>query len=532
MRRRIGWIWPAAEAALAGAACALVGAGVWRIGVPGEWQWAVHRAPANGWALVPALVAGAALIGLAAWGAARPGLPRAGCAAILAAMSLAAFGLQQSCAELPPGGAAYQATYVTIAPWVGGYYLESFRVDEAGGVRAYLAGYRTRIAPLAVNDPLWGHLSDHPPGPVLLHWAVNRSVRASSALTDALYPGEGLHRLAERRYARRPLERADLAGVAASALLFRLLAALVVVPAYILGRMAYGPRAGLIGAALAALVPALHVFGPYPDQVQPVIALTVLCLFWRSVDARAGRWPWAAAAGVALFVGLQFTMAFLTLVFTMGAIAALRVVRALCSVRHAGGGGPGPSAGDAPPADRTWRKWAALGLAGAVGVLVPALAVFLLLDYDVVGVWALCLRKHAGFARTFGRTYWKWALFGPVEVALFAGVPVAMAMLRRASRQAAGCFVRTRRAQGGAEAHPFRCDVLLWAVLLTGVALNVSGKGLGEVARLWMFLMPPMAVAAGAGLAEERRTLGWALAGGVMLYQAAAFCAVLDVFGT
>ena len=69
--------------------------------------------------------------------------------------------------------------------------------------------------------------------------------------------------------------------------------------------------------------------------------------------------------------------------------------------------------------------------------------------------------------------------------------------------------------------------------VLVMVTLSLAGKNLSEVARLWMFLMPFVAVCAGA---ECRRLFmrapGWAIA--ILLAQfchTVVFKACLDVFG-
>jgi len=502
-------------------ASGLVGAGVWRVGVPGEWQWPFYRFPAR-WSLVgPALASAAALGGLGAYGALRRTASRLFTGGLVAAMVVAALGLFASLDALGPRGMVEEEAYVTVAPWVGGYYLESLRVRS---LREFLARYDDNIRPIPINDPLRGHISDHPPGPIVLHVLVNRFVGRVPAVSGLFYPGERTHRAIERDLARRPLARHEVAGIGAAAMLFRGFAALVVVPVYLLGRAAYSRRAGLLAAALSALIPALHVFGPYVDQVQPFLCALILWLFWRAARSPHRGWAWSAAAGVSLFAALQFTLAFLALGFTMAVAAALMALAGGASRRADEAASAAPEHGGRETVRDRLGRWGLLALGGVMGVLVPALASFLVLDYDVMNVWWLCFSKHAAFAETFHRTYWKWVLFGPVEVALFVGPPVACLVVWRAAHRAWG---RLRRRTLRAPA-----DALLWALLATAFALNVSGKNLGEVARLWMFLMPLGAVAAAGELDRWRRpVVGFVVTAGLMAYQGVVFVAVLDVFG-
>jgi hypothetical protein len=140
----------------------------------------------------------------------------------------------------------------------------------------------------------------------------------------------------------------------------------------------------------------------------------------------------------------------------------------------------------------------------------------------------VCFEKHAGFAQSFGRTYWKWALFSPVEFALFMGVPVACLVLWRLARQ-----VRIIPALKASRDKLSQTDIILWSLVLTFVILDVSGKSLGEVSRLWMFLMPFGALVA----AEE--VSGWhrysavaAILTLLMFMQWFVFSQALNVFGT
>jgi hypothetical protein len=177
-------------------------------------------------------------------------------------------------------------------------------------------------------------------------------------------------------------------------------------------------------------------------------------------------------------------------------------------------------------------------MAGLAGFVLPALASKVFLDYDVVEVWRTCFSKHAVFARYFPRTYWKWALFGPVELALFMGVPLACLTAWRAARQGWKGLAPSLPAQRGlpdqrglpAQAEKF--DVLLWSFIAVVIVLDVSGKSLGEVGRLWMFLMPLGAVASAAEVSEwPSPTSAFGVLMALMSLQLFCFRILLNVFG-
>ena len=51
-------------------------------------------------------------------------------------------------------------------------------------------------------------------------------------------------------------------------------------------------------------------------------------------------------------------------------------------------------------------------------------------------------------------------------------------------------------------ARPRQAPAVAWATLATLALLTLSGRNLSEVARLWLPMMPPLLVAAGAGMAR------------------------------
>ena len=156
--------------------------------------------------------------------------------------------------------------------------------------------------------------------------------------------------------------------------------------------------------------------------------------------------------------------------------------------------------------------------------LISTLLPTLLFGYDVWAVWWNCLSQHADFAVLFPRSYVAWVLFNPVEFAVFTGVPVCLLMLLSAAKDAR-LWLRHPRDTA--------LSILPWALLGVLAALNLSGKNLGEVARLWMFLMPFAAVSAAASLVELDGRRGWVAAGVLLLagVQLVAFRMTLDGLG-
>src|SRR5207253_327112 len=91
--------------------------------------------------------------------------------------------------------------------------------------------------------------------------------------------------------------------------------------------------------------------------------------------------------------------------------------------------------------------------------------------------------NHAGFYSHFPRTHWKWLLVNPVELTVAAGVPLTVLAIWSIVGQ-------WRRADVRQTGH-------IWAWLVALGLLWLSGKNMGEAARLWIFLMPFLVWSAG-----------------------------------
>lgn len=484
----------------------LVGARRWQIGVPGEWTWTYYETGESASRLLLVLpLFFAAVITAVAVAAVRRGLPtRAAASLSVAVMLAAALGLTLTLPDAGPFG-GMDAVPVTANPWAGGYYAEAVHVQD---LSEYTRNYAQRISNLDVVGPL-GHIADHPIAPVLFHAMVNRAMESSPALARLFLPGDAdataqAHALVAR-ILRAPVSDGQLAGIWASAFLFRMGLWLTLIPIYLLGCELRSREVGLVGVALASLIPALHVFGPYPDQFFPLIV--VFSLYAWVLAARRRSMIWAAASAVALFLGLLWSM---SLLMAGGCIAVASLLM-LWQERAESGG------------NRELRRWATLAGAWAVAFALSVLIVRLLFGYHVVEVWKLCLSKHAGFATVFHRSYWPWTAFNPVEFAIFCGLPAFVMALFAAVTDAVRWW-RSRRLSAP--------DALVWTALGVAVALDLSGKNLGEVARLWMPLMPLAALAGAAALAAFDRARGYVtgLLLVLMTAQLMVFKVQLDVF--
>ncbi|MGD8718156.1 MAG: glycosyltransferase family 39 protein [Candidatus Zixiibacteriota bacterium] len=274
---------------------------------------------------------------------------------------------------------------------------------------------------------------------------------------------------------------------------FFIFAAAVAVPVlYYGGRALLGNEKAPWAAALFAVAPTLLIFGPEVDGFYCLVAVAVLVATIKAFTSHR-PWGWAAGAGVALAFALSTSYVqavFIPLIIMFAIAAAL--------------------------SGRGWGRSIACGLtvfAAAAG----ALAVFqIITGYDHIAVFEKAYRMNQEFysagdnvfkfaARKLGlgmaeapgpghRSYWIYTFGNLYAMFLFMGVPTAILYVRALCR--AVTRPEVRRSFYGAVTIGFAVVFL---------AYNFSGLILGEVERIWLFLVPFFAFAAGRELARRAR---------------------------
>jgi len=522
---------------LTGAACVLVGARKWQIGIPGEWTWSYYERPVTLLDVFVPLIPGALLVAVTGIALARRisrGFEET--AAVVIILFLA-WGVTRTLSTTGPWGAEGHA-YVTATGWIGGYYGEAVRESNRGSLRRYLQAYGDTISRLKVDDRIRGHIADHPPGPVVFHWLVNRTLERHPRLAGWFIPGENSGHAAStdllratceefinlqddlayvsdppnpnRRLTRLdppvPLSRGAFAGIWASATLLQAAFWLSLVPLYLLGRETHSAEAGLVAVSLSALIPSLHLFTPYVDQVFPLFATWGYYAWHRAMTGKS-VW-WAALAAIVVFAGLLWSLSLLLAVGILGLATLLKILAEWREMRTA----------------FRASAWAIIVLAATGTFMAVSLLPLILFRYHTWEVWKVCLTQHARFSALFHRSYLPWLWFNPVEFLLFAGVPTAVALVATAYADL--------RCPRPSSRWPV-ASLITWSLVGVLLVADISGKNLGEVARLWMFLMPFAALAAAPVVVRLDGKRGWVAAGVAMLTlaQTITFRLRLDVFG-
>jgi len=439
----------------------------WPLGVPGEWEWDRVRGPVVQWIPGWFLMGGVAAAYLAVvwsglhWG--MDGLKR-NVALWLAGLSLAGFAWLGAVQEFAaPPNCLGKAAWVLYFPGSSGYF--TIARSETDDVTEFLRSYENRMEQ---GDVL--HVGTHPPGLFLLyHVALDVCERFPSvrAWVHRLEPGSYRESCQVIRETARPgrvvLTSSDRAVLWLVALLTQAAAVATVFPLYGVMRLSVGRPAAWMAVAFWPLVPALAVFLPKSDALYPLLAMALL---WSWVEGLRRRSVWLGmTAGFLAWLGLFFSLALLPALI----LAGLIVVCEGWSARMR--------------EESFWPNVAWLCAVALLGFAVPTILFWLTAELNLLRVWWLNYHNHAAFYAQYTRTYWKWLLVNPLELLWGAGAPLvvlagvglgrAIAADRRGGTRGSACEAVLAAAVWG----------LLW----------LSGKNMGEAARLWIVVMPWLA---------------------------------------
>lgn len=441
------------------------------LGVPGEWTWTrivYSGAHVWGW-IVAALVAGAYL-GLVALGSRTiESGTRAIRAATLAALAVAGFAWLCCIQSAVPGISGLSKTHFVLYYRQSSGYFWQARYD-VNSSREFLAGYEDQ---LAERDYL--HIGTHPPGLTLVFRGLLNVLEASPGLTDLVLATEPAStrevattiRQNELRSGR-DLRRVDEAVLWLAAVLAIAAAAATVIPLYILIAECTDRRTAWFAAALWPLVPGIAVFLPKSDAVFPLLSMLGPCLWL--VGWRRRSLACCGLAGLTLLGGMLLSLA----------IAPIAILTAVATV-------PYETVAGQPDGQRAGRQWWLGSIAAAAaGFFLPVLLLQAIYDLNLLRVWSWNVSNHALFYEHNTRTWWKWLLVNPVETALAAGGPLALIAIIGALRSRAT-----------------RLFPLVAATAVVWGLLWISGKNMGEAARLWLLLQPWVIVAAAGTMSEQ-----------------------------
>ncbi len=442
------------------------------LGIPGEWTWGRITLEQGEFVefLLGWLTAGIALVAYTtvAWlGVLR--LKR--CSRIetvlwLTGLVVVAFFWLTLLQESPKEGYRSSKTaQVLYYPGSSGYFFEArYQMSD---LDSFLAGYEDRMAE---GDVL--HVGTHPPGLFVFHRGLIKLCQQSPQLVQQLLEVQpqsvetAFSLIAERTHQTpSPLLPPDRAAIWLAALITQLVGAVALVPLYALLRRTLSRQISWMACSFWPLVPALAVFLPKSDVIFPFIGLSFLYCW---LDGLRRNSPMLCVlAGLLFWLGMFFSLAHLPFALLAALLTAweIKFSENWWSIE-----------------DRWKKLLAAIGWATAT-FLIAVVILRLAFGVNLFSVWWWNYHNHAAFYDHYSRTWWKWLLVNPVELSLAAGLPIfvlALTALLAASRSMRETLHEGWRRSVG----PCFCCAVVWG------ALWLSGKNLGEAARLWLPLIP------------------------------------------
>ncbi|HEY1407381.1 MAG TPA: hypothetical protein VF434_00480, partial [Promineifilum sp.] len=320
------------------------------------------------------------------------------------------------------------------------------------------------IMPAFDND----HARTHPPGFIVAHSLTDRLLQRSPMLAQRLARPVTYWRCTDLWVLSRP------ASSAASLLIWSwipsIMAALIVIPAHRLARRWFAPVPARMATLLVASLPALLIFVPSADQLFACLSLLSLLLLVAGLGEQ--RPALVLLSGIIVSLMSFLSLGNVAWAALLGAYTLLWLFWPAQS--------PVKGFGEAGMLQRR--------LAPAASYLLGAASFWLVywLGWGVAP-WEIArvgLEQHHELVTSLRRYDW-WLGYNLIDLLLFAGLPVALGLLWRATE---GFGDKAHLRDDG------RIAVLLVALLL---AINLAGTTRGEVGRLWLVFMPTAAVIAG-----------------------------------
>jgi hypothetical protein len=454
------------------------------LGVTGEWVWPRHALPAD---LLEALdrllwpvICGVVVATFCATGWRR--IKHAGqlqqSLLVLVLTGLSFFWLNAVRQAAPSPHRELRPLWILFDRFASGYFFEAtFNVTST---KEMLADYEARIAK---GDVL--HEGTHPPGLLLFNRGLLRLTETSPAIvrfSEILQNQESVRMFrqveAEARISR-PLSKPELAALHLSALLSTLLAAMTVIPVFGVTRRLADATTAWQAAALMITVPTIGVFVPRSDVVY---ACSGMFLTWFTVaglltENRLHRWLCSVLAGLSLFGCLLLSLAHVPIIvmlaiFTFGFVLQNWKHR----IRHA----------------------CELTLVAAASFVLLCGIWQLWTHCNLFNVWQMNLSNHAGFYAQSVRTWSAWFLTNPLELAMSIGLPMASMALMLLGRIIQIAFAEGLRGLTISRLFAVACA-------FTWILLWLSGKNMGEAARLWCFVTPWMSIIAAQAIEPDTK---------------------------
>ncbi len=320
------------------------------------------------------------------------------------------------------------------------------------------------------------HEGTHPPGLLLLNRSLLKLTEAFPAvveLSETFQNAESVRMFRKVEAAgqmARPLSKSEFAALHLSSLLSTLFVAMTVIPVFGLTRRLTDSRIAWRAAALMITVPTIGVFAPRSDVLYAcsgmLLAWVIVCAFL--TEHRGRRWILGLLSGVTLCCCLLVSLAHLPVlvmlaIFVFG-FAIVDLQKRMCPILET-------------------------TVIAALSFFATCVAWQHWTQCNLLHVWQLNLTNHGAFYSQSPRSWPAWFAVNPIELAMGVGLPLATMSI-------VGLYQLVKDVCGAQNTSLKNGRLFAVACVLTWTLLWLSGKNMGEAARLWCFVTPWIAIVA------------------------------------
>lgn len=454
------------------------------LGVTGEWVWPRHALPVSVFEtldrLIWPLLCGTAIVAYCAGSMRRietVGTVRR-CLLVLGLAGLSFLWLNAVRQAAPSPHRELRPIWILYDKYASGYFYNA--TFEVTSTRHMLIDYEARMAE---GDVL--HEGTHPPGLLLLNRSLlklTEQIPAVVELSELLQNAESVQMFREIEMTgqlARPLSKSELAALHLSSLLSTVFVAMAVIPVFGLVRRLTDSRVAWRAASLMITVPTIGVFVPRSDVLY---ACSGMLLAWVVTSAfltekRSRRWLLGFFSGLTLWCCLLVSLAHLPvlvmLAIFVGGFAILDLRKRMLPILET----TTVAALSFFATCAVWQHWT---------------------QCNLLHVWQLNLTNHAAFYSQSPRSWLAWFVVNPIELAMAVGLPMAIISVV--------CLYRWfKDTQPSHDKWLNNGRLFSVACVLTWTLLWLSGKNMGEAARLWCFVTPWFAIIAAQTRGSESR---------------------------
>ncbi len=371
-------------------------------------------------------------------------------------------------------------SWITYYPRMSGYYSAAMQDDQS--YSEFLAGYEE-----VVRQGDYLHQGTHPPGLILYFRLLKTVCTASPEFSNLLIRVESsalhdglnvLEQLAQENG--QTFSQASRAVLSLNLWITYFAAAVTVIPLFLIVHQFASFRAAWLVAGLWPLIPSLAVFAPKSDLLLPFFStMTAACWI---VAVRKKSLGLSLLAGLIFWCGCLISLAVLVVPVILAVWVILDNLFETWFREH--------NRIDRPAFLKFSRRLPWKSIAGSLAIFIAmTVAVALLFEMNLWTIWRLNLQNHASFYDHNSRTYFAWLLVNPLELTFTLGPAVTLLVLGTLF------FGISQRKWTSGTAWTLSV-VIVWGFLW------ISGKNMGEAARLWIFLTP-LFLSAGGGLLER-----------------------------